>query len=164
MSTHRDVNSLNAAIRRRIASKIEQAVEIIDDMAKDTYNDAVELTSGTATIAQLREENHPYGRGFNAPNGKRRAQRKALPINKHSGKLQESFRNVRRDMRTGRFSRVAEFRLETHGVSYSKYVIRRSPKDKSKMIYRGFWEELDHRRKMRLYKMRQEFRRRPSVA
>lgn len=164
MSTHRNVDSLNAAIRRRIASKIDQAVELIDDMSKAEYDDAIELTSGTATQAQLNRENNPYGRGFTNPRGKIRGRRPPLPINRQTGRLQQGMKRVRRDMRTGRFSRNAEWRIEVHGVPYAQYVVRRSPKPGSKMIYRPLWDEITNRRKMRLYKMRQEFRRRPSVA
>lgn len=164
MAVHHSPESLNRAIKARIDAKIDQAKDAIDDLQKETYDEAIRLTSGTTSQAQLNRENNPYGRGFTNPRGKRRGRRPALPINKDTGALQKGIKNIRRDAR-GRFSKTAEWRIEVHGVSYAQYVIRKKPKPGSKMIYRPFWDELDKFRRSRFDSVvRQQFRHRPRVA
>lgn len=165
MAVHHSPESLNRAIHGFVQAKIDQAKEGIDDLQEEVHAKAIEFTSGTASQPQLNLENNPYGRGFTNPRGRVRSRRQALPINKQTGKLQSGIRNVKRDMRTGRFSRSAEWRIEVHGVSYAQYVIRRKPKSGSKMIYRPFWDELDKFRRARFDAVvRQQFRHRPRVA
>lgn len=158
---HRTVPSLQKALDRRFTNYVRSAFEACDDaVAKATLEDMIDLTSGSQTKAEQRAEGHPYGKGPRSPSGKPRARRALLPINRQTHRLQQGIRLVRRDEKTGRFSRTAEWRVEIHGVDYAKFVVPKRPDPRSKMLYRPLWEELDRRRRRHLFDLKREFRQR----
>jgi len=164
MAVHHDVGSLKRAIEGRLARMVKAAEVACDDLAKGEIEDYVELTSGTTSQNTLNKEGNPYGRGFTNPKGKPRGRRPGLPINRQTGRLQQGARLVRRNTTTGRFDRSAEWRVEVHGVPYARYVIPKKAYPGSRMIYRGFWEEMDRRRRRRLFELKRDFKRRARAA
>lgn len=164
MAVHHDAGSLKRAIEGRLLHYVKAAEAACDDLAKGSIEDYHDLTSGTASYDTLRRENNPYGRGFTSPRGKPRGRRAALPFNEHTGRLHDAARLIRRNVATGRFDRSSEWRLEVHGVTYAKYVMPSKPNPNSKMIYRGFREEMDRRRRRRLFELKRDFKRRARAA
>lgn len=164
MAVHHEAGSFIRAIEGRLQHYVKAAEAACDDLAKGEVEDYHELTSGTASYDDLRRQNNPYGRGFTNPRGKARGRRAALPINEHTGRLHDAARLVRRNVATGRFDRSAEWRLEVHGVPYARYVIPKKASPGSWTIYRGFWEEMDRRRRRRLFELKRDFKRRSRAA
>ena len=164
MAVHHDPASFKRAIEARLQKMVKAAEAACDDLAKGEIEDYVELTSGGTSQNTLNKQNNPYGRGFTNPRGKPRGRRPGLPINRQSGRLQGGARLVRRNVASGRFDRSAEWRLEVHGVSYARYVIPKKASPGSRMIYRGFWEEMDRRRRRRLFELKRDFKRRSRAA
>lgn len=151
MARHSSFTTFKPAVDRAIERKVNKVVGRVDKVADELLRDARDLASGTETQDSLNKAGNPFGRGFRNPRGRQRGRRQPLPLNEQSGKFKKSLRKVKRDMRTGRFSRQAAFRIESWGVPYAKYVARRKPKLNSKMIYRGYWDQLEKNAKKRLY-------------
>ena len=159
MATHTTADSLQRAIEGRLVKIAQRAAKATEHIADELYRDAIELTSGTTSQRELNREGNPYGRGLIGPHGRPRGRRPGLPINRQTARLQDGFRKIQRNTGTGRFDTSAQFGIELHGVPYAKYVIPKKPRPGSKMIYRGFWEEMGKRRAKHLLGLRADFKR-----
>jgi hypothetical protein len=99
-------------------------------LAEQMKEEAIKLTSGTVSTAQLRAMGHPFARRH--PGSLAR-----LPINRQSGGLQRSIRIMPRTV-----AGEEGFQLQFTSP-HSKYVLRRM--GTRKMVARGFWSEMKRR-------------------
>lgn len=98
--------------------------ELVDKMRAQ----AVKLTSGTVTTAQLRAMDHPFARRHG------RALIPTLPINLQTGRLQQSLRVMPRTVRGDPMWQLQ------FTAPYSQFVLR--PGGTTKMLARGFWSAM----------------------
>lgn len=132
----------------RIGRDVGKAHKIAVDAA---YADAHENLGGRTKTAQLRRENHPYGRGSRTPKGRVRARRPDLPINVQTGRLQRGlYRRTRRR---------ANLTINVIGVKktpYSKYIL--SPDGTPRMRTRPLWRYVQSRFRARMLGLRKRVR------
>ncbi len=165
MAVHHSADSLARAIEARLVKIAQRAAKATEHVADELFEDAIELTSGTVSYGEMAAEGHPYGTGVSGPGGKTRAKLRArgrrpgLPINRHTVRLQDGFRKIRRNLGTGRFDVTAQYGVENHGVPYAKFVIPKKPDPNSHMFYRGFWEEMAKRRARHVLGLKANFKR-----
>ena len=135
MATFQSASAL-AAHQRQRARNVKRSLQIAAaSMVEEQKQEAIRLTSGDVSSAQLRREGHPFGRSFtgNRRRGRQRGTRARLPINKQSGELQKSLRVFRRISGEG-----VTFQLQFT----SPHAVVLSPGGTSKMVARGFWTAL----------------------
>lgn len=102
-------------------------------LAQAMKSEAIALTSGGISTAELRARGHPFGRGARRST-RLRIPTPLLPINLQSGRLQRSLRVFRRQAQGEHYLQLQ------FTAPQSKYVLR--PGGTTKMVDRGFWKAM----------------------
>lgn len=128
-------------------------------MVDEVKADALNLTSGKVSTAQLRRMGHPFARARalvrTRGKGGRRSPVPKLPINRQTGRLQESLTVQKRyDGPRGQVI-VLYF-----GAKHAKFVLALG--GTRRMVARGFWRELLKRSRMAQLRSRKRFKARSS--
>lgn len=154
MRKHRSALALARSIEEHLVKKqmnVRQGMQLI---ARESYKDIGELTSGTESQADLNRAGNPYGRGARNPSGKSRGRRQNALLNRQSSRLHDAaFLDT-----TGVSSSKISFRVGIRpSQPYFKYVLARG--GTIKMRDRGIWAEIEKRFKARKLGLRQALRR-----
>lgn len=119
---------------RTLKGKLRRSLKITLQASVDAARaDALKLTSGTLSTAQLRAMGHPFARRH------RNTLIPPLPINRQTGRLQASLRVFRRGENQAQLQFTAP---------HAKFVL--APQGTAKMLPRGFWVEMRRRHNARL--------------
>lgn len=153
MRKHTSALSLSRSIEERLRQKQASLAEGIQEVAKGTFADLDELTSGTESQASLNQDGNPYGRGFLSSSGKRRGRRPDGLINKQKGRLNSS-RFMERKVSGGKVTFKAGFR---DNEKYFAFILARG--GTRNMRDRGVWREIERRFKARKLGLRNALRR-----
>src|SRR5688572_8509120 len=98
MATYRSAGALATAQKQK-AKRVRRSLSIASqNMIEDMKREALRLTSGTVSTAELRRMGHPYGRRRTGTRrrGAQRGSLPRLPIHRQEGALQRSLRVFRR--------------------------------------------------------------------
>lgn len=153
MAKHTHPATLARAIEKRIRDGQMNIAAAHRMAANETFEDARKLVSGGTKTKQLRKENHPFGKGFTAPNGRRRRTRKPLPINVQSNALRSAIKLETKSSGPGGYVYSINFRGGPH---YAGYVL--SPTGTVKMRARGYWREVRKLYRSRMLGVKLAFR------
>lgn len=150
---HTSAASLAQAMEKRVRDKKATVREALRSAARQLEDDLVELTSGTTKQSELNAKGNPFGRGFTNPRGGRRGRVRPLPINRQTGRLQESIYR-RKTTENGEEAWRVGFALTARDGQ--RFVLRQG--GTTRMIDRGFQKEKDKRVKARRLGIRRAFR------
>jgi hypothetical protein len=117
--------TLKGALRRSLRLTLHSSVDA-------SRADALKLTSGNLSTAQLRAMGHPYARRH------RNTLIPPLPINRQTGRLQASLRVFRRGEDRAQLQFTAP---------HARFVL--APQGTARMLPRGLWMELRRRHNAR---------------
>lgn len=155
MATFYDGRALAASQQRRFNNFRRSARLAHQQMAEEMQKEAVDLSHGGISSAELAAMGHPYGRGrgrstynYGANKSASRGSGKVriaargaaplLPINRQTGKLASSWRLFRR------FKGDGGQQVDLQNISpESKFVL--NPGGTKRMVARGFWVEMRKR-------------------
>jgi len=129
-----------ASHQRRRAQNVRRSLTIeAASLVRGQKEEALKLTSGTVSTKRLSQMGHPFGRMTtgNKRKGRMRGTLARLPINRQTGRLQQSLRVFHR-YEGGNVVWRLQF-MAPHG----KFVLARG--GTRKMVARGFWTALRKR-------------------
>jgi hypothetical protein len=127
-----------------------------DNLVRTMREHAVELTSGGVSTKTLQAMGHPFARRTQMRRKKsgKFGTIKNLPINRQRGKLQSALKTTRKIRTLDR--QVYDLWFDGRIARGSMYVI--SPPGTKRMRSRGFWREMEKRRKKENLLSRRGFR------